>query len=172
SGSNMPGYYMYHGGTNPEDKLSYLMESQSPPQNMWNDMPVKNYDFGAVLGAAGEVRDSYHLTRMLHLFLNDWGQELARMPASYGGIAQGKTDASTLRWAVRSDGNSGFLFVNNYQRAQDMPAKPNTQFDVKLLKGEVKIPADGNLTVPANSCFIWPINMDLGGLNLLYATAQ
>ncbi len=173
SGSNMPGYYMFHGGTNPEGKLSTLMESQSPPQNMWNDMPIKNYDFGACLGTAGEVRDSYHLARRLHLFLNDWGEQLARMPATYAGVAKGKQDTDTLRWSVRSDGKSGFLFVNNYQRAQEMPAKPNTQFDIKLsATSEVKIPDTGTIAVPANSSFIWPFNLELNGANLVYATAQ
>ena len=175
SGSNMPGYYMYHGGTNPDGKLSYLMESQSPPQNMWNDMPVKNYDFGAPLGQFGQVRDSYHLARRLHLFLADWGADLARMPAYYGGEAKNKQDATTLRWAVRTgEGSPGFLFVNNYQRGMDMPAKPDTTFKI----GDMTIPDTASsippVTIPANSAFIWPIGMNVGGPDavLAYATAQ
>jgi beta-galactosidase len=49
SGSTLPGYYMYHGGVNPEGKLTTLMESQAT--GYWNDMPVKNYDFQAPLGS-------------------------------------------------------------------------------------------------------------------------
>jgi len=45
SGGVSLGYYMYHGGENPEGKLSTLMESQAT--GYWNDMPVKNYDFQA-----------------------------------------------------------------------------------------------------------------------------
>ena len=45
SGSTLLGYYMYHGGVNPEGRLSTLMESQDT--GYWNDMPVKNYDFQA-----------------------------------------------------------------------------------------------------------------------------
>ena len=35
SGSTLPGYYMYHGGTNPEGKTT-LMESQAI--GYWNDL--------------------------------------------------------------------------------------------------------------------------------------
>lgn len=31
-----------------------------------------------------------------------------------------KNDANTLRWSVRSDGESGFVFVNNYERRRDV----------------------------------------------------
>jgi hypothetical protein len=48
SGSTLPGYYMYHGGVNPEGKLTTLQESQDT--EYWNDLPVKNYDFQTALG--------------------------------------------------------------------------------------------------------------------------
>jgi len=64
SGSTLPGYYMYHGGVNPEGKLSTLMESQAT--GYWNDMPVKNYDFQGPLGQYGQIREQYHRLRRLH----------------------------------------------------------------------------------------------------------
>jgi len=70
SGSTLLGYYMYHGGVNPEGKLTTLMESQDT--GYWNDMPVKNYDFQAPLGQYGQIREQYHLLRRLHLFLHEW----------------------------------------------------------------------------------------------------
>lgn len=42
SGGNLPGYYMYHGGANPEGRLTTLMEAQDTPMTNYNDMPVKN----------------------------------------------------------------------------------------------------------------------------------
>ena len=78
SGSTLLGYYMYHGGVNPEGKLTTLMESQAT--GYWNDMPVKNYDFQAPLGQYGQIREQYHLLRRLHLFLHEWGPALADMP--------------------------------------------------------------------------------------------
>lgn len=47
SGSNLLGYYMYHGGTNPEGKLTTLNENQRTPGTYNNDLPVMTYDFQA-----------------------------------------------------------------------------------------------------------------------------
>src|SRR5262249_57364703 len=108
SGSASLGYYMYHGGENPDGKLTTLQESQAT--GYWNDMPVKNYDFQAPLGQYGEIRPQYHLLRRLHLFLHEWGSSLADMPATMPDKRpEGKIDIQTLRWSVRSDGDSGFV---------------------------------------------------------------
>ena len=73
----MPGYYMYQGGMNPDGKLSTLHEDHP------NQLPMKNYDFQAPLGAAGQVREQFFLLREQHLFLQDFGAALARMPAFF-----------------------------------------------------------------------------------------
>jgi beta-galactosidase len=171
SGSNLPGYYMYHGGTNPEGKLTTLMESQAT--GYWNDLPVKGYDYQAPLGEYGQVRPHYHLLRRLHLFLEDFGPTLAGMPPFLPDHRpSGPNDVTTLRWAVRSNGVSGFVFVNNYERLASMPAKENVQFTVKLPDGAITFPKEP-VTVPAGSCFFWPFNFDLGrGVRLAWATAQ
>ena len=44
SGSNLLGYYMYHGGTNPEG-LTTLNENQRTVATNYNDMPVKPMTF-------------------------------------------------------------------------------------------------------------------------------
>ncbi len=171
SGSTLPGYYMYHGGVNPEGKLSTLMESQAT--GYWNDMPVKNYDFQAPLGQYGQIRGQYHLLRRLHLFLHQWGPLLAGMTATLPDQRpSGKNDFDTLRWSVRSDGQSGFVFVNNYQRLQEMPAKTNVQFVIHLPSGSLVFP-QRPVTIPADARLIWPFNLDLGqGVRLRWATAQ
>jgi beta-galactosidase len=170
SGSNLIGYYMYHGGTNPDGALSTLEESQAT--HYANDMPVKNYDFQAPIGEFGQLRPQYHLLRRLHMALNDIGSDLALMPAFFPDERpkNGK-DSTTLRWSVRIDGEKGFVFVSNYQRLQDMPEKKDVQFDVKLPGSDLVIP-ETPVTIPANSIFFWPFNMDLGGVKLRYATAQ
>jgi hypothetical protein len=171
SGSTLPGYYMYHGGENPEGKLTTLMESQAT--GYWNDMPVKNYDFQAPLGQYGQIRQQYHLLRRLHLFLHEWGGGLAEMPAAMPEQRpRGRDDFETLRWSVRSDGRSGFVFVNNYQRLSEMPVKTNVQFAIRLPAGLLTFPA-APASIPADNCFFWPFHLDLGqGLNLDWATAQ
>jgi hypothetical protein len=171
SGGASTGYYMYHGGENPDGKLSTLMESQAT--GMWNDMPVKNYDFQTAIGQYGQIRPQYHLLRRLHLFLHEWGAQLAVMPATMPEQRpQGRDDVETLRWSARSDGHSGFVFVNNYQRLKQLGPKPNTQFTIKLPDGSITFP-NAPVTIPANDCFIWPFNLDLGnGIRLEWATAQ
>jgi beta-galactosidase len=171
SGGNSTGYYMYHGGENPDGKLTTLMESQAT--GYWNDMPVKNYDFQTAIGQYGQIRPQYHLLRRLHLFMQEWGGKLADMPATMPDIRPtGGDDSETLRWSVRSDGTGGFVFINNYQRLQPMGAKAGTQFAIKLPSGELTFPSKP-VTVPANDCFIWPFNLDLGhGIRLVWATAQ
>jgi beta-galactosidase len=173
SGSNLPGYYMYHGGTNPDSKTGIsLEEAQATKYTNYNDLPTKTYDFQTALGEFGQVRPQYHLLRRLHLFLNDFGPKMTAMAAVFpNSKPSGKSDATTLRWSVRTDGQSGFIFVNNYQRLQSMPAKPDTQFKIQLSKGEMMVPA-APVSVPADSTFLWPFNLDLGGVKLIYATAQ
>jgi hypothetical protein len=170
SGSNLPGYYMYHGGTNPPGKLSTLQESQAT--NYWNDLPVLNYDYHAPLGEFGQVRPHYHLLRRLHLFLQDWGEQLTQMRAVLPEARPtGRHDAATLRWSIRTNGDGGFVFVNNYQRLLPMPAKTGVQFEVRAETATTRIPLDP-VTIPTDSAFVWPFHLDLGGVRLVYATAQ
>ncbi len=169
-GSSLLGYYMYHGGQNPEGKLSTLQESQATGYP--NDLPVKSYDFNAPLGEFGQVNPQYYWLRRLHLFLHDFGAPLAQMPTTLPDLRPtNKTDFATLRWAVRSDGNHGYVYVNNYQRLQPLPAKKDVQFKLNLPGGELVFPAKP-VTIPADEFFFWPFNLNLGGAILIYATAQ
>lgn len=80
SGSNLPGYYMYHGGTNPYNPAHTMGETQATSVTNYNDMPYMTYDFQAQLGEMGQPNeDAYHQTRWLHQFLKDWGEELSVM---------------------------------------------------------------------------------------------
>jgi hypothetical protein len=171
SGGSSLGYYMYHGGENPDGKLSTLEESQAT--GGWNDLPVKDYDFQTALGEYGQIRPQYNLLRRIHLFLHEWGTQLAEMPATMPDERpRGKNDFDTLRWSVRSDGTTGFVFVNNYQRLQEMPPKTNVQFAVNLPSGPLTFPQPP-VTIPSDACFLWPFNLDLGdGVKLAWATAQ
>jgi len=170
SGSSLMGYYMYHGGQNPEGKLTTLQESQATGYP--NDLPVKTYDFNAPIGEYGQIYPQYYWLRRLHLFLHDFGGPLAQMPLVLPDLhPTNKNDLATLRWAVRSDGNYGYVFVNNYQRLQPLPAKEDVQFKLNLPGGEFIFPTKP-VTIPADEFFIWPFNLDLAGARLIYATAQ
>ena len=80
SGSNLPGYYMYHGGTNPYNPAHTMAETQKTAVTNYNDMPYMTYDFQCPLGEMGQPNDiAFHQTRLLHQFLADWGEELSQM---------------------------------------------------------------------------------------------
>jgi hypothetical protein len=80
SGSNLPGYYMYHGGTNPYYSRHTMAETQASAVTNYNDMPVMTYDFQAILGEMGQPNEvSWNESRLLHEFLKEWGGELSRM---------------------------------------------------------------------------------------------
>ena len=163
SGSNLLGYYMYHGGTNPEADI-YLNELQNSPATNYTDMPVKNYDFQAPLGEFGQTYPHYYSLRKLHLFMQDFGETLAPMEASFP-MPQDlvKGDDKGLRQAYRTLGDSGFVFVNNYERLQNLKAKKGVRFDVC----GVKFPSRA-ITVPASTVCIFPVNI----AGIRYATAQ
>lgn len=164
SGSNLLGYYMYHGGSNPEGRLHTLNECQTSPATANNDLPLVTYDFQAPLGEFGQTYPQYYMLRKLHLFLQDWGETLAPMEAAFPAPQNlPKGDDSALRWSVRSnaEGTSGFVFVNNYERLQNLSAKSDVQFEAC----GVKFP---KMTIPAGAMCIFPVNID----GIRYATAQ
>jgi hypothetical protein len=168
-GNNLPGYYMYHGGVNPEGKLTTLNETRATGYP--NDLPVKDYDFGP-LSAAGQAREHYFLLRQQHLFLRDFGVDLARMPAFFPEqMPATLDDTNTVRWCVRSDGAGGFLFFNNHQRYQQLPAKAGVQFALQAKQGEQVVPRQP-VTLPPGAYGFWPVNLDCTGVRLDYATAQ
>jgi hypothetical protein len=170
SGINLYGYYMFHGGANPRGKLTTLQESTATGYP--NDLPELTYDFNAPLGEFGQERESYRKTRLLHLFLNAFGSQLATMPAfAPAKRTRDAADTVTPRVAVRTDGRSGFVFVNNHVRQLAMPDRPGFQVRIKLPGGEMLLP-EQPVTVPADRYFAWPFNLRLGAGILRYSTAQ
>ena len=151
SGSNLPGYYMYHGGTNPYCEDHSMAEFQASKYTFWNDLPYMTYDFQAPLGEMGQPNQSYHYLRLLHQMLRDWGGELAPMQPEFG---QGP-----LRTATRRSGDKGFVFVNNYERMASLGAQPWNFFGQEL-------------TVPEGASFCFPFGLDFRKLHIDWATAQ
>ncbi|MEI7833348.1 MAG: beta-galactosidase, partial [bacterium] len=170
NGSNLQGYYMYHGGSNPQGQCSTLQESQATGYP--NDLPVISYDFQAPLREFGQVNDSYHVLRLLHLLLADFGERLAPLPSSMPTVVPGSIDdRKTLRWAARSDGQRAFIFVNNYQRLEELSEHTAVQFQLRLCDETICLPSQP-VHVAVGACFCWPVNFDLDGLELTYASAQ
>jgi beta-galactosidase len=171
SGVNLYGTYMFHGGENPDGKLTSLQESIATKYA--NDLPQKTYDFEAPIGEFGDERESLLKLKTWNYFLNDFGSILAPMqPHRPDTLPTGPRDLSVPRIAARTSGNSGFLFVNNHVRGSAMPARPNFQVAIKLPAGETLTLPSQPITIPADAYFVWPFHMDLSGLHLRFATAQ
>jgi beta-galactosidase len=168
SGVNLLGYYMFHGGANPLVDGRAIEETQA--SGGYNDVPQIGYDFQAPLGQYGEVGPVSAALRPLHYFLGAYGDRLATMTAREPAVVpSGNADLATLRWSVRSDGASAFLFVNNHVRQSAMPARRDVRFEVALKDGVVRLPP---VDIAADASFVWPINLDLDGVRLAWATAQ
>jgi len=140
----------------------------------WNDLPVKNYDFEAPLGAYGQIRPHYALLARLHSFLRDYGAELAECDVALPALRpQGKDDLATLRWSVRSDGARGFLFVNNHERGRTLPAHRDVRFAVNFASGSALTLPSQPISIPSGARFIWPLNLPLApDATLAWATVQ
>lgn len=169
SGANLYGYYMYHGGTNPNDgiRLNETQRSGYP-----NDVPVLGYDFRAPLGQYGQLRPSWGRLRTLHLFLAAFGEELATMDATLAdGAGADPADRTQLRVAARGHAGGGFLFVNNHVRHHPMPAFDGVRFEVDVA-GRTRTLPSRPVAIAPSAYFIWPLDAAIGAARLLHATVQ
>ena len=170
SGVNLYGTYMFQGGENPDGKLSTLEESQQTGYP--NDLPIKSYDFQAPLGEFGEERASFRKLKVFQYFVNEFGAELAPMAVhAPESLPRNSADLSVPRASVRSNGDAGFIFFNNYIRGYSMPARPAAQFLIRLPHGVLAVPRHP-VDLPSGAYFVWPFNLSAGGITLRYSTAQ
>ncbi|MBB3108155.1 hypothetical protein FHS18_000183 [Paenibacillus phyllosphaerae] len=164
SGSNLVGYYMYHGGSNPVGKKGYLNEQF---------LPKVSYDYQSPLGEFGRIGESYDRIRSLSLFLESFGSILAPMttilPDGQSNIEA--TDTEALRWCVRHNDGAGFVFLNNFQDHVAMSERP-FRIELETSCGPVSFPKEGEAVLPANTGVVLPFHLDLHGVSLISATAQ
>lgn len=160
SGANLLGYYMFHGGTNPEGKLSTLQETKATGYP--NDLPVMSYDFQAPLGEFGEFRESYFLLRKLHSFIKNFEEILA--PAETFFPEQPVLDPSDeqLRISVRHNYalGGGFVFVSNYQRQRERKGQEQVSVILQLADQKIELPP---FDCPAGEMIVLPYNLPLRG---------
>lgn len=166
-GANGIGYYMYHGGSTPAGEHNFMSEEAAGAGKI-------TYDFQAPIGEYGQVRPSFHRLKLIHDFVNDFGDELAPMttvlPENAGSLKANNID--DLRYAARVNGNSGFLFLNNFQDNIVTKDHDNTRVSIRTRNGIINIPESGSFNLKAGENVILPFNFNLNGINLVYATAQ
>ncbi len=166
SGSNLMGYYVYHGGSNPVGKHPFLNEHRCPRIS---------YDFQAPLSEFGRRKPHYGMLRRQFVFLKDFGSRLAPMqtsiPEKVKSIEAG--DTKSPRWAVRFKDGSGFVFINNFQDHAEMRDLKNLVFNVMDGNKTTLIPpSGGGLTLKKGKCALLPFNFMMDGLLLKSATVQ
>lgn len=170
SGSNLMGYFVFHGGTHPDGALTTMQEIKDRPYKL--EYPVKSYDFQAPVGEFGQISESYRSFKIIHMFLNDFGNILAPMVS----VLPEKrpvdvADKKILRFAARVKDDSGFLFFNNYQRQTVMKGFKNCSVELKLQNETLSLPQKPFM-LENGKYFIWPFNFKADDVLLKYATTQ
>ncbi|WP_288731880.1 beta-galactosidase [uncultured Parabacteroides sp.] len=157
-GANMMGYYMYTGGTNPVGKTSTYQSSG----------PRVSYDYQAPIREFGTLGTVMQETKKYNYFMNDFGTALAPAVAYLPTTNQ---DRDNLQWAVRLNGNTGYLFCSNYLYKHSRKDYKNVQFSIELKDETIRIPRQ-KVTVKNGTYFLWPFNQELSNVLLKYSTAQ
>jgi len=162
SGCNFLGYYMFHGGSNPVGiHGAFMNESQ---------VSKISYDYQAALGEFGQVRESYRRLKSIHYFVRQFGEEFCALQTvlPQGASLIAPRDDKTLRYAVRTDGKRGFLFINNYQDHFDLPDRRDEEITLWLEKEKLT----WHLGIAGDENAILPFHLGLDGIDLVRANAQ
>ena len=170
TGANLLGYYMYHGGTHPVGKFSTMQETTAT--GSYSDLPVLTYDFQGCIGEYGELHLSYRKLKKLHIFLESFGDLIAPSNCFFPAeIVRDAEDTNTLRLCVRHDNktNSGFLFVNNYQRRRKMKNHKDVNISIKLSNETVIFPM---MYISTGFYGVFPFNIKLGNALLKSTNAK
>ncbi|VBB44781.1 Glycosyl hydrolase family 35 [uncultured Paludibacter sp.] len=165
SGANLLGYYIFAGASNPIGVYS-SMEENKDETGYWSDLSPISYDFQAAIRESGLLNKSYFEIKNFNYFLNEFGDKLAPYEPVFA--TEKKDD---FQYAARIKDNSGFLFGINYCRNCTTSKKANVRFSIKLNKETLIFPSKP-IDISDSTMFVWPFNMNLGGVNLRYATAQ
>lgn len=162
SGCNFLGYYMFQGGSNPMGKHGMFMnESQ---------VSKISYDYQAALGEFGQERESYRRLKCLHYFITCFADRICRLQTVLpkGASRISPEDMDTLRFAVRTDGKRGFLFINNYQDHAGMPDRKGEEITIQTEVEELTY----RFGIAGDENAILPFHFDLDGIDLVQVTAM
>ncbi|MFA9455286.1 beta-galactosidase [Halalkalibacter sp. AB-rgal2] len=165
-GCNFVGYYVFHGGSHPKGKKTAFLNETATPKI--------SYDYQAPLGEFGQVRESYKRLKRQHYFYQQCEQILTKMktvlPENADQVAP--TDVDTLRYAVRADGDRGFLFINNYQDHVELKNQEDFAIALQLEEQRIRVPQKGTMSLAKGESCILPYRLSLSSCTLLYATTQ
>jgi len=157
SGITGLGYYMYHGGTNPDGLTLSARDAIANPTGraitIWRRSLTT---FRPPWGNFGQFHPSFFTMKALNLFVDEFGSQLAPMAAYFPAQRPTSTqDVSTPRVAARSDGKSAFVFINNYERNYPLDEHKDFQVSLQLPSGTVLVP-ETPTDIPSGTYTIWP----------------
>jgi len=159
-GGNILGYYMYHGGTQFIGKHGVTGGPFS-------------YDFQGPLREFGQANAIYDYLKPVNYFLSDFGELLAPMVVALPeDPVSDRNNATDLRFGARVQGESGFLFLNNYQDRVQLPDRKDQHVDLIFSNKTLRIPEQGGFDLKQNQFAALPFNLNLEGAHLDYALAQ
>lgn len=168
SGCNLLGYYMFCGGINKMINRTPLCRSN------WTDQdalvyPIFNNYFQAPISEHGDYKNSYRTIKLINLFVNDFGSELAQMQPYLQENLPEDSDESALRYAMRAKDKSGYIFVNHHCHLLDLKPVYGVRFKVS---DELPAIPDNPINVTEDDAFFFPFGIQYDTLNIDYITAQ
>lgn len=167
SGLNLLGYYMFCGGSNPNDRLMQENRLTFYP----NNYPIVDYDFQAPLSRYGECRAHGDRLRLMHLFIREFDNEICTKQAYFPKWKSGNpNDISFLKCSVRADENGcGYFFSSTYEKGLKYNDFKDVNVTFNIGDKSVKLPS---IDIKAGSMFFYPFNIKIGSVNFDYILAQ
>lgn len=158
---------MYHGGSTPVFDGKFYNEDI-------NGIPKINYDFQAPIGQFGQIRPHHSSLKTLHMFLEEYSDELAPMKTVLpeGNEEIDRNNTTTLRYAVRSKDEKGFLFMLNFQDHLEITDINDVSIEVKTGDETIRFPSSGTFSLKKSTSAIFPFNLKLGQTRIKSATVQ
>lgn len=170
-GMSALGYYIFHGGIHPVGALTSTQEYRDADNlraGFCCDLPERDYDFQAAIGQFGRMHAGAFELKLWNYFIKDFGGEICQMPLYLPVNKTDPCDLKNLRYSIRRNGKSGYIFFNNYVRRYDMPQHTLNDFVFNADDELIKL---HNFTLKNKQYCAFPFNLKLGGGLLKVATA-
>ena len=167
SGMNWLGYYMFCGGTNPNDRLMQENRLTGYP----NNYPIIDYDFQAPISRYGVCRSHGDRLRLMHLFINEFDNEICTKQACFPEWkSNDPLDTSFLKCSVRVDEQgSGYFFSGTYEKGLQYRDFNDVSVTFEILDKKINLP---KINIKADIMFFYPFNIKLGSVHFDYILAQ
>ena len=162
-GVNLLGYYVFHGGRNPN-----FAPMQERSCGFENCLPILNYDFQAPLGEYGIPKEKFYYLKLLHYFVSTFDV------CDKQSVFMNKNDFNKYNNLFTSNIRvnecaEGFCFVNTYEKGCCNSGIKNLNISVRQNDEILEFPV---LNLHSGISFFFPFNLKIGDVNFPYIMAQ